>query len=584
MKKNLFLSLLFLPLCLHAAPVSPQRASKLAENVLRKGGSPSTTVRLIVEDKATTKSSNANPPYYIFAGNFGGFVMMASDDRLSPVLGWSPAGTFKTEGMPGHVRAWLDMWAGISDAVQEGRLAGMSGASAEWESISSGKGPVYDGPGRLLQTANWDQTAPFNSLCPVYDGKTCVTGCVATATAIVMRYHKWPEYGVGTLPSYTFNDDAGVLRTVGAVNLGHSYSWEDMPLNLGTASPEEQKKAVARLISDIGVMVKSSYNAEGTGAYTTDVYPGLVDHYFYDASAMHYFRAYYNHETWEKMLRDNIDKVGPVLYSGYGEKEGGHAFVLDGYNAQGLFHINWGWGGNNNGYYAIPSFDSFVEGHGATLNLHKDEGGDTAELLYIDGNGKEKGLSCSTETFSSGEPFTVECNYLFNFSSRDFNGEVALAIIHADGSMGEILDLDSLYITSMRGGSFTMADCVIEGEIEIGDRICLWYRSANTPKWTYINACLEDGNIAEIPIADAKSIAEATSFRYTSSSGVLIVSTKKNVQWTLTDSVGVTYEENIVYEDGVLTIDTTRFPKSSYFLTLSKGKDSKTVEFLFGSK
>lgn len=129
-----------------------------------------------------------------------------------------------------------------------------------------------------------------------------------------------------------------------------------------------------------------------------------------------------------------------------------------------------------------------------------------------------------------------------------------------------------------------MADCVIEGEIEIGDRICLWYRSANTPKWTYINARLEDGNIAEIPIADAKSIAEATSFRYTSSSGILIVSTKKNVQWTLTDSVGVTYEENVVYEDGVLTIDTTRFPKSSYFLTLSKGKDSKTVEFLFGSK
>lgn len=583
MKRLFLLFATLIPIGLMASEVSPEKAAAVARQILTNGGSRSSSVRLLAEDPARTKASGL-PAYYVFEGDRGGFAIVPSDDGLSPVIGWSPDGTFCTEGMPPHVRAWMEMWERIVGAVRSGRLGPAPGAVKEWAALASGEPSPSAFGSRQLETAQWDQLPPYNAFCPVFEGKTCVTGCVATATAIVMRYHEWPVSGTGVLPSYTFTDDEGKQRMVGQITLGYEYQWGKMPLELGNSSSAEEQNAVARLIYDVGVMVRSNYNPGGTGAYTSDVYPGLAEHFGYDASAFEYHREYYSDARWREMLMDNIDKVGPVLYSGYSE-EGGHAFVLDGYNTQGLFHINWGWGGRNNAFYAVPAFDEYVEGHSATLGLRKDFGGHEVDGLFIDGGSKgEKGLSSETEIFRRGEPFNIECKYIFNLSSHPFKGDIAVAILHSDGTMGEILDSLSVTIQTMMGISLSLENAVITGNILIGDKICLWYRSSNTPEWTVITGNVQDGAASEIPIADALSIEDITSFRYTSATGVLLVSTKEDVLWRLTDASGKEWTEGISFEGGALSIDTNLFPKASYFLTLSKADDIKTVEFVFGKK
>lgn len=573
------------PFALAAAPVTPEKAGKLAGQLLRDGGSRSTTVHMLSAERAVTKAAPELPAYYVFGGDKGGFVILSADDRLTPVIGWSPDGKFQMNAMPANIQAWFDMWQKISDDIASGKLAPSANVAAEWEALEKGRWLVKDGNGKQLTTANWNQGSPYNMFCPAIDGRTCVTGCVATAAAIVMRYFKWPEAGVGELPSYSYKDDNGETRQVEGTTLGHPYDWENMPLNLTDSTPYEQQAEVARLISDVGIMVQASYNPGGTGAFTGDVYPGLVDHFHYDASALFHFRAFYTDEEWKSMLCNNIENVGPILYSA-SSKEGGHAFVLDGYSSSGMFHINWGWGGHDNGDYVVPAFDEYVNNHAATINLKKDEGGKTADLLYIDSNGdaEASGLSTETTEFRPNEPFKVTVQYLFNFSARVFDGEIALAIKHADGSMGEIVARDSIKIHSYSGYALIYDNCVIEGEISIGDKICLWYSSKNNPEWTPVNANIEDGDVGEISIADATSIEEVTSFRYTSSSGELVVSTKADVEWVLKDSAGTPQTEGVTFEEGALTIDTRQFVKGSWFLTLTKGLDTKTVEFVFGSK
>ena len=570
MKHNLSLLFLLLSFALAAKPVNPEDAEKIAAAILKQGGSRSVSVHRIAEDKAITKSPSTDAAFYYFAGDRGGFAIVPSDDALPSVIGWAPDGEFRLDGIPANVKAWMDMWRKIYDAMMAGEL-------------KEDRGPVYGAGSKLLETANWNQDSPYNSFCPTIGGKTCYTGCVATATAIVMRYHEWPDCAGGTLPSYTFTGSDGQQHYIGSVTLGHAYDWANMPLDMNGASAA-QEQAVAQLIYEAGVMVKSNYGTDGTGAYTSDVYPGLVEYYDYDASAFEYYRCYYSDEVWKGMLRSNIDDAGPVLYSGYGE-ESGHAFVLDGYNAQGQFHINWGWGGYNNGYYVIPAFDEYVDGHAAVLNIRRNAGGSIAEGLVIDGDPeKVKGLSSTAETFRKGEPFGISCQYIFNISERPFNGRLAFAVLHADDSLGAVLDSVDVSIPRLGGVRYELDDCMIEETIRIGDRIRVFFKSENTPAWTSIPANLEAGFIGEIAIADSRSIAEVTSFRYTSSTGILLVSTKEDAQWSLTDSSGQPCTKGVGFDGGALTIDTRQYPLGSYMLTLSKEEDSKTLEFVFGVK
>lgn len=587
-KRFLCFLLLFVPLCLAAGTVPPDVAKKIAGDLLRAQGSRSGQVRQVVEPRFMTKASLMGDPYYIFEGDRGGFVILAADDRLLPVIGWSGDNGFPEECEPANLRSWLDMWSDIVDAVRTGRIQPQKGARAEWEDYKNGRIRAY-AAGKMLETAKWNQGNPYNLYCPKIGGQLSVTGCVATSAAILMRYHQWPEAGEGELPGYDYIDDNGDKQSVSGLKLGNIYDWEQMPLTVDDNTPEESKKQIARLMADLGIMLQSYYNPGGTGAYSSDIPLGLMEHFFYDKSCAYYWKEYYSDSEWTQMIYDNIDNVGPIVFSASSE-EGGHAFIIDGYSSSGQISINWGWGGNGNGLYTYPAFDDFTTDHTMVTGLKKDEGGTYKEILVIDGNGKNEGFTTETTDFEVGVPFNTECKTVFNLGLNSFTGHIAVAVMHRDGSLGEIVDGfleedDLVNINSMFGMGFSTEETVITEPIRIGDRLCVWYRSDYTPEWTPMTGNQEDGATKYyIQIADPQSIDEVTSFRYTSASGELIISTKPDVQWSITDAEGNGYTDGITFEDGVMTIMTKTFPLQSYFITLTKKDDTKTVEFVFGSE
>ena len=562
----------------------------MAGNVLSAQGCWSRTLTLVEGPQVLTKAKSSDPAYYIFKGDRGGFVITSADDRLTPVIGWSATGDISGDDIPENLRSWLDMWYEALERICNGIQLPQVGARQEWESFEMGRIPMY-ATEKQYETAQWNQEDPFNKYCPEVDGKPCAAGCTAVATSIVMRYHEWPQAGTGVVPEYYYQDDDGTPRMVPALPLGNVYKWDAMPMVLHSYDDDEEAKdQVARLIADVGIALESTYNPGGTGAYTSDIVNVLPRHFFYDASIMEYYQAYYSYGEWTGMLKEDLDNVGPIVYSG-SSKEGGHAFVLDGYNSKGQFSINWGWGGKGNGFFTFPDFDDFKMYNAAVLGIKKDEGGTAKDLLYIDGNGVGSGLTSTTDEFMVGEPFVVACNYVFNLSTHTFTGRFILAVVHRDGSLGEIIDdgegeEDALFtLDPLQGIGIISDDCVLTEQPQIGDRICLFFRSENNPELTLVTGNKENSTPYEIPIADAAYIDEVTSFRYTSSSGDLVINTKKDAQWTVADAAGTIYTEGIEFADGVLTIKTKQFPCGSYFITLSKGEnDSMSVEFVFGSK
>ena len=563
----------------------------MAGNVLSAQGCWSRTLTLVDDPHALTKAKSTDPAYYIFKGDRGGFVITSADDRLTPVIGWSAKGDISGEDIPENLRSWLDMWSDALERIRNGIQLPQVGARQEWETFEMGRIPMY-ATEKQYETAKWNQEEPFNKYCPQVDGKACAAGCTAVATSIVMRYHEWPQAGTGVLPEYYYQDDDGTPRMVPAQPLGNVYKWDAMPMVLHSYDDDEEAKdQVARLIADVGIAIQSEYNPGGTGAYTTDLVYALPRNFFYDASLMEYYLPYYTYGEWTKMLMDNLDKVGPLVYGGSSAKNGGHAFVVDGYNTKGEFSINWGWSGKGDGFFTFPDFKDYKLYNTAVLGMKKDEGGTVKAMLYIDSNGVGDGLTSSTNEFKVGEPFNVTCRYIFNLSQHPFTGRVALAVVHRDGSLGEVLDDgvgeedESFTIEPLEGGSITFNDCVLTQQPQIGDRICLFFFPENSSELILATGNKENGTPYEIPIADASYMDEVTSFRYTSSSGDLVITTKKDAQWTVADAAGTICTEGIEFADGVLTIQTKKFPCGSYFITLSKGDDDRmSVEFVFGSK
>lgn len=292
--------------------------------------------------------------YYIFnRGENEGFAIVAGDDRLQPLLGYADKGHFDWEQAPAQVRQWMDLYAQtIAHLLYTPTIEELP------SSLQNGKEVLP-----LLDTKKiiWNQEYPYNLYCPYDNSIQCPSGCVATALAQIMRYHEWPDAAVGA-HSYT---DNGKTRNV---EYGHKYNWADMPGTFSKENPNAEKHAqeIGRLLRDVGYGVDMEYTSAGSGAFETGVVRALRENFKYKKSVTTLFRYNYTASEWEDLIRKELDAQRPVLLSGYGEG-GGHAFVCDGYNKEGFFHINWGWGGIANGYFRIMALDPAQLGTGGGL-------------------------------------------------------------------------------------------------------------------------------------------------------------------------------------------------------------------------
>lgn len=308
---------------------------------------------------AESVSASSAPAYYIYKGAEGkGFVVISGEDATRPILGYSTTSTI--DEMPSSMQYWLE---DIEMQISELRNSSQE-SSAEvqelWRSASLGSAVVQ------LTTAEWDQGAPFNYQCPVINGRYAYTGCVATAYAIIMKYYGYPNKGRGWTDSYyTSTENHFVERR----NLGHSYDWNNMPLSYYNYN-DQQANEVAQLMADIGSAIMIDYKESATAGY--HFFPQMATYFDYDPGVFSW-KSNYSSDEWDQKLRKELDEGRPIFYRGENSSSA-HAFVLDGYTADGYYGVNWGWGGAYNGYFLLDvlspySGRSYSSRQGAVLGF-----------------------------------------------------------------------------------------------------------------------------------------------------------------------------------------------------------------------
>ncbi len=562
----LFILMVASPLSAFAKAVPVARAKAEAERFLKEVASmrPS-RLQLMFESPRMTKAGPAEPEYFIFSDAQGGYVIAAGDDTVPSILGYSTTGSFQTEEMPENLRGWLDMWV---DIVNGERNRG----AAPYPQVAR----VSKGSSKLLKTALWNQGDPFNRHCIIMEEERAVTGCTATAAGILMRYHKWPEKGNGVIPSYMCNYHDKTY-TIPSIELGHPYDWNNMPLTAGGGWNSTQIEEVSTLLNELGVMLQSDYSPGATSAYPSDVGAVLSKFMDYDKSYKWVIKRFYPDENeWIALLKDCIDNVGPVFYGGQAPR-GGHAFILDGYDANDFFHINWGWGGWGNGYFVMPEFREYTGSQEALVGLKQNAGGICQDnlVLYADG------LISAVTDFSVDASFNATCESLLNMGELTFTGEVAFAKFDCRGTMEELVsEAKPLSIRRYHYMDFTLL-CVIGTPIKPGDVMKLVYRSLQTPSWTPV--CYhEGGTVGTIALGD-KLLEEIVSLSYNVSTGILTVSFAAEAECDLRRGAA-TVSTGVSRQGRKVSIDANQLSSDSYTLHLKRGSQEKDIAVKLGLK
>ena len=350
-----------------ANPITRQKALQNVQSFLeRRGKSIAQTSLRHAPSKSTATVTES---YYLFnVGDNAGYIIASGDDCAPAILGYADTGFVDSDSMPNNMKEWLAEYASQIKYMQETGLSysGNIALTATHPAISP------------LLTTTWDQRDPYNQNCPDFFtyGK-CVTGCVATAMAQVMYYHRANSVTAttATIPAYdcrknwtSSGETLGHIH-VDAIPAGSLIDWNNMLDSYKSSSTTIQQQAVANLMKYCGAAVQMDYADEwngGSGAYSKDVPIALKVYFNYSNNTELKNRSdYSSDEEWDNLIYNELKSSRPVFYSG-SNSSGGHAFVCDGYDGQGYYHINWGWSGTSDGFFLLSALDPNEQGTGGS--------------------------------------------------------------------------------------------------------------------------------------------------------------------------------------------------------------------------
>lgn len=388
----------------------------------------------------TATTASPSDAYYVFNNDAGGFVIIAGDDAVTPVLGYTSTGSFDAENLPDGLKDLLKSYERQIAALGDNYVANQTATRA-----------AFTGE-KLLNTAKWNQMAPFNKYTP----NNYVTGCVATAGAIVMKHHGYPAKGTGS-HSYTWNGE-----TISA-DFEHNYDWASMPAKYDGTN-DAAFDGVARLMADLGVAVEMQYKKDGSGAYIGNLITAMQKYYGY--SKLTYLASIDDMETeaWNAKLRGEIDANRPILYSASDASAGGHSFIIDGYKDES-FSVNWGWGGYCNGFYQIgalnpesagkPTGDKYNVGQSAVFGMQPSDGTEKVSGMgFLTNVGELQMLNMNITDVKKGQNGVIFSAPIGNTGDQPFNGEVAVALMNAKGEMQEIVTSSPLTVVNLAAGGY----------------------------------------------------------------------------------------------------------------------------------
>ena len=335
---------LFVALSAWGGPRTFEQAQKIAETQATRLG-------LTVDRKAMARAKAINgvvdgvrkvANYYVFPnGTDKGFTIVSGDDSMPDIVGYSASGTYDESMVPEAMTYFLKEYSNLVEAVKAGDgKAQRTLEERRGVTVAPAVSPLVNGHG--------GQGTPFNNLCPYYaTGKRSVTGCVATAMAQVMAYWKYPKELKADIPSYvTTTNNISVRGETG----GQAYDWDNMRTEYKSAYTTAEADAVAKLMLHCGKAVEMDYGAS-SGAVVT--HKKLATYFGYDKDLMlTVSRSSFSLSEWITLIDNELKAGRPILYSGR-SSDAGHLFVCDGSDGEGLYHINWGWNGNQDGYFDI---------------------------------------------------------------------------------------------------------------------------------------------------------------------------------------------------------------------------------------
>jgi hypothetical protein len=328
--------------------------------------------------------------FYVFNINEedgGGFVIVSGDEAARPVLGYSPNGNFDENDLSPAFVYWMEFLGKQIEYAQDNGVEPSEEVRREWNRRRNNgtPAPAEDGGegaaemnnfapapmavvGPLVQT-HWGQGAPFNNMAPpspAHNGQRAYTGCVATAMAQIMDFHKYPVRGAGVREAYTTQDGAISIPAVDFSTV--EFDWGNMLNFYDESATAAQQNAVANLMYhagvSIGILFASNRVGDGFGLMTPgnefNIGRALRNFFGYSGQFQGLWRSQLSDNEWETMLIEQLDAGLPVIYTGQGDgpDKGGHAFICDGYDNTGKFHFNWGSYGRNDGFFVTTALES----------------------------------------------------------------------------------------------------------------------------------------------------------------------------------------------------------------------------------
>ena len=470
-----------------AGPVSQQKAQQIGAKFLKATalGQRNADIQLTLVSIAANRDA---VDYYVYnVANGEGFVIVAADDRVKPILAYSTSGRFNPDDVADGFRFTLDGFRKEIQYVREHNHSATPDIVAEWESVSEtgslNRGRQTRAVVGPLCSALWDQDYPWNSQCPEdpqgSDGHVYV-GCIATAMGIIMKFHEWPNHGTG---SHT-NTSSGYGQQT--ANFGETdYHFELMPYTLDSLSTEEDSFYIAQLLHHIGIAVDMIYSPYVSVSYSQMVGGAFRAYFRYNCDTFKEKDTWdysYDNEQWAQMLKDGgLDEHLPLYYSGEDDNgAGGHAFVCDGYDENDYFHFNWGYSGWDNAWcpigalkmawndfnthtgfigHIVPRDDEYYSRPDSVVNMH------TTEFSSYDGvrlSWTNPSNDLNGNALTSITSVTIRRNHEIIAELTDV--QVGAAMEYEDNDLKPGLYEYAIYVTNEAGISRTTYRNLLVGE------------------------------------------------------------------------------------------------------------------------
>ena len=314
---------------------SKKGGSSAARSAQRNGGSAAFGASLTVADNQEA--------FYVFnVDSSNGYVIVSGDDRMPDVLGYSYRGSYNRDSIPDNMKAWLQGYVEEFQYLQ-------SHSDAKAASLTSVEGDAI----LPMIPTHWDQGYPYNAKCPLIGEDRTVTGCVATAMSQIMYYYQWPNQTSKVIPAYTTNTSKLKMPDINVTSI----DWENL-------STEPMNKTVANIMLMAGCSVEMDYGINASSAALYNASNALKGYFDYKSTVSYQQRKNYSgsQDDWNQMVYDELKNHRPVMYGGVSSR-GGHAFIIDGYDKDDYFHVNWGWGGYQDGYFLLTTVNGGLNGY-----------------------------------------------------------------------------------------------------------------------------------------------------------------------------------------------------------------------------